>query len=133
MYDDAVEAIQRWNDQKLPVYIYSSGSVQAQKLLFKYSTHGDLLHLFSDHFDTEIGPKTETLSYLRISETIQVEPDRILFLSDNHKEISAALQAGYQCLLAVRPGNQAVPLDKIDQSYVFQEKLVRCIESFNEI
>jgi methionine salvage enolase-phosphatase E1 len=37
----------------------SSRSWQAQKLLFAHSVNGDLLKLFSAHFDTGVGHKRE--------------------------------------------------------------------------
>lgn len=41
----------------LQVYIYSSGSVEAQKLIFGHSNVGNLLPYLSGHYDTHIGDK----------------------------------------------------------------------------
>ncbi|KAJ3323564.1 hypothetical protein HDV06_001588 [Boothiomyces sp. JEL0866] len=105
VYDDVVEALTNWTSNGKLVYIYSSGSVQAQKLLFKYSTHGDLLNYFSGHFDTAIGLKTVAESYTAIAKEIKHEPSEILFLSDNIKECIAAKSVGYHVLNVCRPGN----------------------------
>lgn len=43
IYDDVVPAFERWIKQGYKIYIYSSGSVEAQKLLFGFSDKGDLL------------------------------------------------------------------------------------------
>lgn len=44
------------------MYIYSSGSVEAQKLLLGYSPEEDVLELDSN-FDTKIGHQVESESY----------------------------------------------------------------------
>ncbi|KAJ3258542.1 Enolase-phosphatase E1 [Boothiomyces macroporosus] len=108
VYDDVVEALAHWTTHGKTVYIYSSGSVQAQKLLFKYSTHGDLLNYFGGHFDTAIGLKTVPESYSAIAKEIKHEPSDILFLSDNIKECIAAKSVGYQVLNVYRPGNAEI-------------------------
>ncbi|KAJ1965280.1 enolase-phosphatase E1 [Dipsacomyces acuminosporus] len=105
VYDDAADAIKRWTDHGRRVYIYSSGSVQAQKLLFGYSDHGDMLKYFSGHYDTTTGQKIASSSYTKIAQDIGAEPERILFVSDNTKEIEAADKAGMQTVVSVRPGN----------------------------
>lgn len=87
VYSDVVESLKLWKQKGLKVYIYSSGSIAAQKLLFKYSDQGDLLDYFSGHFDTSIGLKTEAKSYLAIAKEIDQSPDQIIFLTDNIKGI----------------------------------------------
>ncbi|KAL5032305.1 enolase-phosphatase E1 [Batrachochytrium dendrobatidis] len=105
VYDDAFEALKQWKQQGVPVYIYSSGSVEAQKLLFKYSDKGNMLEYFSGHYDTTTGSKIDPESYRLIANDILQEPSQILFVSDNVKEIEAAYATGYQVCIAVRPGN----------------------------
>ena len=114
VYDDVVTFLKSCETRNVPVYIYSSGSVAAQKLLFGYSDHGDLLHLFKGHFDTNVGSKLEEKSYRRIAEEIGYQPDQILFLSDNPREVEAATKAGMQVCILVRPGN--APLSEKDTS-----------------
>ena len=45
VYEDVVPALTKWRDSGKEIYIYSSGSVEAQKLLFGWSDKGDLLHV----------------------------------------------------------------------------------------
>lgn len=106
IYPDAVEYMKRVVEEGNKVFIYSSGSVPAQKLLFGYSTAGDLNPLISDYFDTvNAGPKMEAESYTKILKAIGFEADKVLFLSDNVKEIEAAKKAGLRAYVAERPGN----------------------------
>lgn len=110
IYDDAVAGLQRWHDAGIKLYVYSSGSVPAQKLLFGNTPKGDLTSLFSGYFDTSIGPKLEPASYARIVQEIKTLPSAVLFLSDNPQEINAAAEAGMQTILIERegPGGQSL-------------------------
>ncbi|KAJ2798140.1 enolase-phosphatase E1 [Coemansia guatemalensis] len=108
MFPDAVEAIRRWTAAGLKVFIYSSGSIEAQKLIFGFSDHGNMLQYISGHFDTTTGPKIASSSYTAIADKIGVAPERILFVSDIILEIRAAEKAGMQTMLSVRPGNAPV-------------------------
>lgn len=112
VYKDAIEFMKRKDN----VYIYSSGSVQAQKLLFGYVANPnesesdgsslDLNPLIKGYFDINTsGKKMESSSYEKIVSQIGVKADQVLFLSDNVKELEAADAAGLKTLLAVRPGN----------------------------
>lgn len=105
VYQDVVPSIRRWRHQGLRVYIYSSGSVEAQKLLFGYSVEGDVLDLFDGHFDTNIGAKVESKSYERIAERIGCQPEEITFLTDVTREAKAAEDAGLNVVVVVRQGN----------------------------
>ena len=67
VYPDVVPAIKRWKASGASVYIYSSGSVLAQKLLFASLPEGDLTRLLDGYFDTEVGPKRDPESYSRIA------------------------------------------------------------------
>lgn len=102
IYTDAVEYLRQWHSQGYGLYIYSSGSVQAQKLLFGHSDAGDLTPLFSGYFDTHIGGKKETASYQRIADAIGLQANEILFLSDIREELDAASLAGLQTYWLVR-------------------------------
>lgn len=108
VYDDVPPALQTWTAEGKLIAIYSSGSVLAQKLLFGYTDHGDLTHLISRYFDTNIGHKRETGSYLAIAEVLNLDARDILFVSDIAAELDAASQAGFQTALAVRPGNAPI-------------------------
>ncbi|SDF83676.1 acireductone synthase [Onishia taeanensis] len=105
VYPDAAEALMRWHEQGYALYVYSSGSIQAQRLLFGHSDVGDLTPLFAGYFDTTTGPKREAESYRRIVEAIGHAPQEILFLSDVVAELDAARAAGLAtCQLVREPG-----------------------------
>jgi enolase-phosphatase E1 len=107
VFPDVLEALARWSKQA-KVAIYSSGSVEAQQLLFRYSSAGDLTPFISAYFDTRIGPKTSPASYRAIAEQVQAAPRSILFISDLIRELDPARDAGCQTRLSLREGNQAV-------------------------
>ena len=109
IYPDAAPALRQWHDAGLPLYVYSSGSVPAQKLFFGHSDAGDLTPLFSGWFDTEVGGKREAASYEAIANRIGIEPSDILFLSDVVEELDAAGIAGMQTVLVDRPEDYAQP------------------------
>ncbi|WGS86057.1 acireductone synthase [Methylomonas sp. UP202] len=102
IYEDAVRNLKAWHAQGYHLYVYSSGSVQAQKLLFGHSDFGDLTPLFSGYFDTHIGGKREADSYRRIAAALGFPADRILFLSDIREELDAAREAGMATRWLVR-------------------------------
>jgi enolase-phosphatase E1 len=102
IYPDAADALSAWHDAGLPLHVYSSGSVPAQRLFFGHSDAGDLTPLFSGWFDTEIGGKREPDSYRRIAEAIGTPPSDILFLSDVVEELDAARDAGLATALVDR-------------------------------
>jgi len=94
VYRDAADGLRRWHAAGIALYIYSSGSIAAQKLIFGHSNEGDLTPLFSGYFDTTSGPKKDAASYRTIANEIGRAPGDILFLSDNIQEIDAARAAG---------------------------------------
>jgi len=104
MYEDAVRHLQKWKDAGIRLYVYSSGSVLAQKLLFAHTDYGDLTPLFSGYFDTSIGGKREADSYRNIAESIGIAPADTLFLSDIREELDAAQAVGMQTRWLVREG-----------------------------
>lgn len=104
IYPDVVPALEAWKQQGLRMGVYSSGSVAAQKLLFGYSTYGDLNSFFEANFDTAVGHKREVTSYQNIATQLALPPSEILFLSDIEAELDAAKEAGMQCLQLLRPG-----------------------------
>jgi len=103
VYPDAAEALRGWHADGIPLHVYSSGSVDAQKLLFAHSEAGDLSGLFAGNFDTAVGGKREVGSYLRIARELNIAPSDILFLSDVVEELDAARLAGMQTTLLDRP------------------------------
>lgn len=107
LYDDVIPAFRRWKEMGIPIYIYSSGSIAAQKLLFGHTSAGSLLPLISGHFDTTTGPKIESSSYTKIAAALNKNPSSLLFATDALLEAEAARQASIgHVFLAVRPGNK---------------------------
>lgn len=102
IYPDAVAGLQRWRTQGLKLYVYSSGSIEAQRLIFGHSDYGDLTPWFSGFFDTTSGGKLQSGSYTGIAVAMELLPDRILFLSDNPGEIAAAGRAGMRTARLMR-------------------------------
>ncbi|OIN12415.1 acireductone synthase [Oceanisphaera psychrotolerans] len=102
LYEDAVNGLQAWHQAGIRLYVYSSGSVAAQKLLFGYSEAGDLTPLFSGYFDTKIGAKREVAAYQTIVRELALPAEQILFLSDIHQELDAAEAAGIQTCQLIR-------------------------------
>ena len=107
VYSDVRPAFARWRGQNRSICIFSSGSVQAQKLLFANSTAGDLTPFIRSYFDTTSGPKQDKQSYRRITAALRLEPGKALFLSDVIAELEAARRAGMETTLCVRPGHPA--------------------------
>lgn len=105
VYADVAPKLREWKKQGLDLYIYSSGSVAAQKLLFGHSEAGDLTSQFSGYFDTETGPKRDAESYRRIAAAIGKPANEILFLSDIAEELDAARAAGMHTTQLARAPN----------------------------
>jgi enolase-phosphatase E1 len=106
VFDDVPETLAQWADSGLDVRIYSSGSIDAQKLFFGHTAAGNLTSHLRGHYDTTTGPKREPASYRAIAADMGMEPREILFISDIGEELDAARQAGMATALAIRPGNR---------------------------
>jgi len=102
VYPEVPAHLRKWQRAGKRLYVYSSGSVSAQKLLFAHTEAGDLTPQFSGYFDTEIGAKRDADSYRRITAAIGVPAAEILFLSDVSEELDAARAAGMQTTLLAR-------------------------------
>lgn len=105
VYEEVADCLRNWSAAGISLYVYSSGSVGAQKLLFGYSDAGDLTKLFSGYFDTNVGHKKERDSYRKIAEKIGCPAEQILFLSDIREELNAARNAGMCTTQLVRSGD----------------------------
>ncbi|KAI1268508.1 enolase-phosphatase E1 [Xylariaceae sp. FL1019] len=129
LFPDVAGKLMAWHQKGLEIMIYSSGSVAAQQLLFRHTNaeHSDLSSLISDWFDTvNAGPKTETKSYRTIAKAhSEIAIDHWLFLSDNPKEVDAAVGAGMQSMVVQRPGNAPLP-DEVSRRH-------QIIENFDVI
>ena len=104
VYPDAAEYLRFWHDRGLRLYVYSSGSVKAQKLIFGFSNEGDLTPFFSGYFDTNVGGKKEPQAYRTILGELGVEPATVLFLSDVEAELVAAEACGLKTCWLIREG-----------------------------
>jgi len=102
VYPDAAAGLRRWHDAGLELYVYSSGSIAAQKVLFANNSQGDLTPLFTEYFDTTIGHKREARSYTAISRAMRTPPEDIVFLSDVDAELDAAHETGMQTVRLLR-------------------------------
>ncbi len=123
VFDDVPPAVAAWADSGIDVRIYSSGSVEAQKLFFAHTAAGNLTPHLRGHYDTTTGPKREAASYAAIAADMGCEPRQVLFVSDVGAELDAARAAGMATALAIRPGNR-------EPGGVFEHEAVR---SFAEI
>jgi len=117
VYEDAVIALKSWFEKGFRIAIFSSGSVQAQQLIFGYSEYGDLNHLFSGYFDTRVGSKKDPAAYNHIVHEInefkadKISASEILFLSDVLAELEAAQMIGMQVLQLARADNPVLITD----------------------
>lgn len=102
LYADAAAKLKAWKAEGLDLYVYSSGSVYAQKLLFEHTEYGDLTPLFSGYFDTHIGSKREKQSYDNIAGQLSIPANQLLFLSDIKEELDAAKAAGFETIWLTR-------------------------------
>lgn len=109
VYPDFAPALKKWNSENKSIFIYSSGSVEAQKLLFGHSVDGDLTEFIKDYYDTEIGAKVEKESYVKIAEKIGKESSDITFFTDVVKEAEAAKEAGLKVVLVQRETTEDFP------------------------
>ncbi len=124
IYPDAVRALRDWHASGIKLYVYSSGSIQAQELFFGNSEVGDLRGVFSGFFDTTSGPKREPDSYRNILSAIDVPASQVLFLSDMIEELDAARSAGLATTLLARPPMICSAAETGNH---------RCIDSFDKI
>lgn len=111
VYDDVSKALEQWTEGGRKVYVYSSGSVDAQKMLFEHSEQGDLVKYLAGHYDTKIGAKTEKDSYEAILKNIEATAEEALFLTDVVAEAKAAKEAGLNVVVLERPGNAELSED----------------------
>lgn len=121
LFPDVYPAMKMWKEDGAKICIYSSGSVAAQKLLWRYTTEGDLRRMVwngvgaddgtgveGGYWDTvNAGLKRDRASYEKIAKANRAlgEVGDWLFLSDNVKEVRAAREAGMKSFVVVREGN----------------------------
>lgn len=130
LYPDAGEKLTSWQADGLKLYVYSSGSIKAQKLLFKYSMFGDFSSLFSGYFDTTTGGKKESESYQKISEKTGISPESFLFLSDVAAELEAAQAVGMKTMMLVRDSSSEAVGFPLARDFVEVEEYWRQLGEF---
>lgn len=123
IFEDVPQAFERWKSEEKRIAIYSSGSILAQKLIFRYSNFGDLTPYISGYFDTNVGHKREAESYVKIAHALNHPPKRVAFVSDILQELDAAKTAGFETFLSIREGNALIE----------NETKHKAIHSFDEI
>ncbi|MDR3505950.1 MAG: acireductone synthase [Acidocella sp.] len=121
LYEDVPPALRRWARAGLRLFVYSSGSVPAQKLLFGHTPAGDLTGLFQAYFDTRVGPKREAESYAAITRGVNVPPEEMLFLSDMEAELDAAKASGLQTCQLVREEDGTVATTRHETATDFND------------
>ncbi len=117
VYPDVAHAFRRWKDAGQQIAIYSSGSIEAQQLIFRFSTEGDLTKWIDAYFDTTTGPKREAMSYRSIAQKLNFPPEEILFLSDVSAELDAAGKARMQTTQMLRENAVSDSRHKNAQSF----------------
>lgn len=109
LYPDAYQLLVAQQQAGQQLYVYSSGSVKAQHLIFNYSDFGDIRSLFTDYFDTNVGAKQEVIAYENIIAQLPFAANEVLFLSDVAAELDAAKGAGLKTLHLIRDGQASSP------------------------
>ncbi|MCS6957900.1 MAG: acireductone synthase [Aquificaceae bacterium] len=104
LYEDAYVCLKNWKERGYKIYVYSSGSVKAQRLFFGHTEYGDITNLFDGFFDTSVGGKKEKDSYKKIAQLVGLPPKSFLFLSDVEEELDASRSAGMNTVLVSRNG-----------------------------
>lgn len=112
LYPDVAPCLRRWSTAGLRLAVFSSGSSEAQRLLFAHTPEGDLSGLFSGFFDTRVGSKREAESYDRLAIALGLPAAELLFLSDVEAELDAAATAGLRTCQLVRAEDATVPSDR---------------------
>jgi enolase-phosphatase E1 len=124
LYEDAARMLKVWASQGFKLYVFSSGSIKAQKLLFGHTEEGDLSPLFSDFFDTRIGSKQDPEAYRAIARATRQAASNILFLSDIGTELDAARAAGMATTQLIRE-NQPIHSEQHAVAKTFDDIVLR--------
>ena len=125
LWPDVAPCLRAWARAGIALRIYSSGSVEAQRLLFGYSEAGDLTPILSGFNDTRTGPKREAASYAAIAASAGFAPGEMLFLSDVAEELDAAAAAGMRVCQLVRAADGTVASERHPACATFPEVAAR--------
>lgn len=121
LYTDVKPFFTKILSTKSQIGIYSSGSVHAQKLIFGFSTEGDLTPMISYFFDTKVGGKREKASYETIAKETNLKPEEIHFFSDIREELVAAKAAGFGVTQLLREGTKSSEFEGISSFKTFMD------------
>lgn len=124
LYDDVPPVLAAWITDGIDVYVFSSGSVLAQRLWFANTQFGDLSGSIRGWFDLSVGPKREAASYRTIAETIGLPPGDITFYSDVAAELDAAATAGLRTVGVSRERDGAPDVGAHERIEQFTEQRV---------
>ena len=105
LFSDVCKQLDSWKCKGITLAVYSSGSIQAQKLLYAHTNEGDITDRFDYWFDTRTGPKLAHQSYTTIAQKMGVQANQVLFISDHPGECDAAWQSGMNTVFCLREGN----------------------------
>ncbi|KAJ8925343.1 hypothetical protein NQ315_009173, partial [Exocentrus adspersus] len=117
VFPDVPSSLEAWAKSR-KVAIYSTGSIESQKLLFSHTTEGDISSHIAKYFDQSVGPKTEAGSYEKIAKDLEVKTEEIVFVTDNSKEAEAAKSAGVMPVLVKREGNDDISEEALKAFHV---------------
>ncbi len=109
VYPDIAPHLHAWAAKAVRVFTFTSGSIQAQRLIFGHSVDGDLSGLIAGFFDTRIGAKRDPETYVRLAIAMNVPPPAVAFLSDVEAELDAATTAGMRTCHIIRPRSTTEP------------------------
>lgn len=104
LYPDVAASLKCWASAGLRLFVYSSNSILAQRLLLGQGSSSDLTNLFEAFFDTSVGQKIEPASYRAICELLGLPPGSLLALSGDEEELDAAQSAGLATTRIARDG-----------------------------
>ncbi len=108
LYPEVAPVLRAWHRGGVRLAVYSSGSEDAQRLIFGHSDAGDLAPLFLSFFDTRVGAKRERASYDAIASRLGEPAGSILVLAAVAAELDAAREAGLRTCQLVRPADGTV-------------------------
>jgi enolase-phosphatase E1 len=121
VYPDVAPHLRAWAARGVRAFTFSSGSIQAQRLIFGHSTDGDLSGLVAGFFDTRIGAKRDPDTYMRLAIGMTLPTLAVAFLSDVEAELDAATTAGMLTCHILRPGDGTTPSDRHPVAASFAE------------
>lgn len=128
VYEDVLAVLQHWVQQEINLYVFSSESIKAQQLFFRFTEMGDFRLLFSGYFDSEMGEKRNVATFRNIAQAIALPAESILYLSDCKEELDCASEAGLRTCWVVRPQETS-----LDPSRIRAKSPHQVVVSFDEI